>query len=78
MIDLYKMAKQIMTSDISTEDLIDMFGNACLRAGKSNSGLCISTSASSDWSEMQRLRTILKERFKLMSAEGQPRRKEIQ
>ncbi len=45
---------------MTDEQLVDAFGNAALRAGKSNSGMCISAGAASDWEEMQKLRQQLK------------------
>lgn len=48
---------------LSTEQLIDRYGTAALKCGRSNSGLCISATASSDWEWMQALRAELKRRF---------------
>ena len=41
--------------------LVDKFGTAALRAGQSNSGICIDPSGPSEWKNMQELRTELKE-----------------
>jgi hypothetical protein len=48
---------------MNDEQLVDTFGNAALQAGKSNSGVCISASATSDWEKMQTLRQALKDRL---------------
>ncbi len=50
-------------SPMTDNDLVDKFANACLRAGKSNSGLCISSSAGPDWEDMQKLRAEIKQRL---------------
>jgi hypothetical protein len=51
---------------MSDEELVDVYGEACLRAGRSNSGVCINGTAASDWEEMQKLRKILKGRLRLL------------
>jgi hypothetical protein len=40
--------------------LVDDYGNACARAGASNSGCCIDPSGPSRWSYMQELRAKLR------------------
>ena len=53
-----------------TDDaLVDAFANACLKAGQSNSGLCISAGADSDWKRMQEIRKQLKERLKQLATD---------
>jgi ABC-type branched-subunit amino acid transport system substrate-binding protein len=49
---------------MNDEQLVDAFGNVALQAGKSNSGMCISASATSDWEKMQTLRQALKDRLR--------------
>jgi hypothetical protein len=49
---------------MNDDQLVDAFGNAALQAGKSNSGVCISSSATSDWENMQKLRQALKDRLR--------------
>jgi hypothetical protein len=41
--------------------LVDDYGNACLRAGQSNSGYCIDPSGSHQWERMQKLRKELQD-----------------
>ena len=48
---------------MNDDDLVDRFGTACLRAGKSNRGGCIDAMANSDWDTMQTLRLALKIRL---------------
>lgn len=53
---------------MTDNELVDAFGNACLRAGKSNSGLCVDAGAESDWRRMQELRDKLKSRLRELLA----------
>ncbi len=53
-------------NDLTDDALVDAYGNACLRAGKSNSGICFGASADSDWKAMQDLRTAIKDRLRLL------------
>jgi hypothetical protein len=50
-----------MNNSDDLKKLVDDFGNAALRAGRSNSGLCIDPYASLDWERMQELRAKLHE-----------------
>jgi hypothetical protein len=45
------------------DEMVDGYGQACLKAGQTNSGLCISASAESDWAAMQKWRKALKDRL---------------
>lgn len=56
-------------SEMSDEELVDRFGNTALRAGRSNSGLCIDPCASSHWELMQELRGEVKKRFQELREE---------
>lgn len=49
---------------MNDEQLVDAFGNAALKAGQSNSGMCIDFGAETDWEKMQKLRQALKDRLK--------------
>jgi hypothetical protein len=57
-------------TEMSDDKMVDCFGNACLKAGKSNSGLCISAAAEYEWADMQKWRSALKERIKKLRADA--------
>lgn len=48
---------------MSDDELVDALVQAAARFGRSNSGLCISSSADSDREEARRLRDMTKERL---------------
>jgi hypothetical protein len=53
---------------LGDDRLVDAFGNACLRAGQSNSGFTVNAGAAGDWEEMQRWREALKARLRRLRA----------
>ncbi len=56
--------------------LVDAFADACLRAGRSNSGLCFSALAEADWEQMQKLRARLKARLAELTQQLQEQQQE--
>lgn len=55
--------------DVADDQLVKMAMDAALRAGRSNSGLCISAHAESDWDYMKALSEELKRRLRAKAEE---------
>lgn len=48
---------------MTDDEMVDHFANACLKAGRSNSGLVFSAGFDLDWENMQAWRDLLKTRI---------------
>jgi len=64
--EILREYKKLSNEKINIEKLINDFGNACLKAGKSNSGFCFFVTGSNDLKRMEETRKILLKELQLI------------